>query len=380
MLNSTINLVINYIKEHYPEIRTQDGPFYDLYVKAFSLLFHGTITDIEDEFQEDLDLRNYATMSEEALDRVAEHNFITRNDGSKATTTVKVYLSSASAVPLPSGSVFSTTDGLRFLSTRDISFSSAQIAGSQEGNYFTFQVPVEAEEEGEEYNVSAGAITSIVSAFYAPVVMVTNESAAVGGANRETNTELYMRLVRSVNTRNLLITRGSVITVVGDNFPTVRRVTVAGMGDDMMQRDRIYSSEMPGGLSPYERQDFWCKRKGIIRFNKNIAREGRCDSLTLGTVEEVENTVVEVDQEDYYDLYARDLEYCTTRAGLEFSDDFELDDSAPISGGRVQDIDDWIATDSGFEFGQRKYGNSISLFNGYLCLGVTPEFFIEVGD
>ena len=376
MLNNVINLVVNFLKEHFPNLRYRDGAIYDLFVKAFSLLFKQEIDKVN-ALLAGLDIRNYATMTEAELDRCAAFWFVSRVTGAKASTRVRVELTAAVKVEIPVGFAFATVDGYKFLVTEARSFSAAQIAATQVGDIYYFDVPVQAEEEGTEYNVSVGEISSIASAFYAPVYRVTNLTAATSGANRETNTELYMRLVRSVNTRSLLITPNSIYTMLMAVYPTLRDVNVACKGDTLMQRDRIYDAQMPGGLSPYETSNYWGKRAGIIRFNKNIARDGRMMApadIPTTTLADVEDAVVEVEQADYYDIYGLDLEYMITRGGLEYFDDFEDNQEwSSINPKRVQDIENWIATDSGFEFGTRKYGNSISIFNGWLCLGITNE-------
>jgi hypothetical protein len=369
MLHQALNVVKNFLREHYPEVRLEDGAMWDLYCKGFDILFDDVVTDMN-SYLADLDIRNYATMSEADLNRLAANWFLTRSFGNRGTTVVTIRLRAATKVDINQGMVLGTTDGYRFLASQDISFSASQISDSQSGNYYLINVPVIAESTGTEYNVASGEINTIISPFHFDVAYVGNQSAITNGVNQETNTEFYQRIVRSVNTRDLLITRNSIATVVLNNFPTLRAVEVAGKGDARMDRDRQYNVLMPGGFSPYQRSDFWAKRQGITRFNKNIGREGRLDSATLGTVAAVEAEAAEIEQEDYYDLYGLDLEYFVTRGGLEMFDDFEIF-MIGVSNARVQGAPGWICTDSGLEFGQTVYGNSISVYNGWLCLGAT---------
>lgn len=371
MISKVVNLVLQFLKEHYPTLRIKDGAIWDLYVKAFSILFNEEIGLLEGTFAS-LDLRNYATMTETSLDRVASYYFLSRVTGNRASAIVSVTVGNANPMTIRGGvTTFSTAQGLKFVAAQDQYFSSSQILSMQYGSYFRVQIPVVAFKEGAVYNVGVGEINSLETPIgQAYIVEVRNDAAAVSGANRESNTELYMRIVQSINTRELLITRNSVSTVILNNFPTVRAVQVVGKGDDLMQRDRMYAGPMPGGFNPYQKSGFEGKRAGVIRFNSSIAYKGRLSSLAIPDPDDLEENPTEFTQSDYYALIAADLEYAESRGALEMLDDFELPPGTSLVS-KTQEIRGWVATDSGFPFGIRKYGDSVTIFNGHLCLG--PE-------
>lgn len=376
MVSTVINLVVNFIKEHYPTLRIRDGFIWDLYVKAFALLFNEEIDKLQATFNR-LDIRRYASMPESDLDRLASYYFLTRNNGNRASAIVTIELGSAIAVKIIGGSTaFGTADGLRFFASRDMSFSASQIASNPHGNNFLITVPVTAETASDQYNVGTGAINSLQSSIgQVSILAVRNNAPATSGANKETNTQLFMRIVRAINTRGLLITRASVASVVLDNFPTVRGATVVGKGDAEMQRDRVYPIMVPGGYSPYKRSDFNGKKAAVIRNNKNIAYAGRLEDVTIPNIpspDELEEDLAEFSQAEYYTLIAMDLEYSLTRGALEMFDDFELPPGTSLNS-KVQDIAGWIATDSGSAFGTRLFGSSATVFNGNLCLGATLD-------
>ena len=376
MVNKAISLVKNFIKEYYPTVDTQDGPFYDLYIKAFAILFDREITKINSNIKDKLDIRNYATMLTTDLDRIAAMYFITRNQGAFASGTVMVYMLSPAKIDLPNGTIFITVSGLKFYASRAISLSAAQTASVRSGKYYTFTVPVSAARKGTEYDVGAGEINGISSSLNIPAVKISNLSATTGGGDSETNAELYLRIVSSVNTRNLLITDSSIKTTIMEAFPTLRQVNVAGKGHDRMQRDRGYSVFSIGGLSPYERSDFWNKRVGTTQYNKNLAYAGRLTSADVSSldVDDIEAATEQISQEGYYNISALDVNYLTVRGGLEFMDYFTVVTSALIgsSFGLSYDVSNWITSDSGYVFGLTKYGDSVYLSNGYLCMGATP--------
>ena len=366
MTNKAINIVRSFVREYLPTVDVYDGPFYDIYIKAFGFLYKDVIEDINgnSSVESRLDIRNYATMTRDQLARIGASNFVPVNNGSFASTIMTIEMSRPAQSDFPAGTEFGTTTGLRYYSSKAVSFSSAQLADRQVGNVFSMKIPVTAAKTGSEYQVAAGVINTLVSSISAPILRVYNSAAAIGGTNQETNIEYYFRMVRSINTRDLLITDASIISTIEGAFPSVRRVTVAGKGDPMMQRDRVYDSFAPDGLSPYEKSGYFGKRAGTKKFNKNMAYSGRLDSATPGTLTEIEDSVVEVTQQDYYDLFALDVQYMVVRAGLEFGDDFET-----YNAGVEYYKDGWIFSDSGLPFGKKKYGDSVRISGGYLCLG-----------
>jgi len=380
MLYKVINIVRNFLKEYYPTVDVYDGPMYDIFIKGFGILFKREIdkinADAADSIQGSLDIRNYATMARADLARIGAMYFLTPSDGGFASSILTLELSRPVKCHIQEGDVFGTTSGLRFYASRTVSFSASQMANAQIGDKYTMKIPVTAAKAGTEYEVEAGAINTVVSSLNAPVVRVYNASAATGGSDSETNTEFYLRLVRSINTRELLITDASIKTTVEAAFPTLRAITVAGKGHARMQRDRVYDSFSPEGLSPYERSDFFAKRKGTKVYNVNEALSGRLDSATPPVIATVEAAVSEVTQEDYYDLFALDVQFMTTRAGLEFSDDFNpISYDTNVVGYYSED---WIFSDSGFAFGKTRYGDSVRISGGYLCLGAEEVVALSV--
>lgn len=367
MLNKAINLARNVVKEHYPTVDVYDGPFYDLHIKGFAILFKQEIdkinADAANSIQGSLDVRNYATMARADLARVGAMYFLSMQDGEYASGILTIELSRPVRIDIREGDIFGTTGGLRYFASKTVSFSSAQMGDSNVGNVYILKVPITAAKAGSEYEVEAGAVNTVISSINAPIVRVYNVNAITGGNERETNTEFFMRMVRSINTRELLITDASIKTTLEAAFPTLRAVEVAGKGHARMQRDRVYDSFSPDGLSPYERTTFAGKRVGTRKYNKNSAYAGRLDSATPPSIDDVEDAVAEVTQEDYYDLAALDVEFMVTRGGLEFSDDF--DEGAGV----VYYSDAWIFSDSGFPFGKKRYGDSVRIAGGYLCLG-----------
>ncbi len=104
---------------------------------------------------------------------------IVRKAGTKATCTVS--LTGSNGLIIPAGTVFATANGLSFLLDEAVTLSD----GTGEG-------ALTAEEEGASYNIAAAALSTMQTAI-SGLTGYTN-TAAAGGADEETDEELYARL------------------------------------------------------------------------------------------------------------------------------------------------------------------------------------------
>ncbi len=118
--------------------------------------------------------------SGEYIDKKCAYYGIERKPGLKASVTLTVTGKNDTAVP--KGAVFLSPENLRFLTDED--------AVIQNGAAL---IPAFAAEPGTKYNVSAGHITKSLSSI-SGIATVTNEEAAVGGTDAETDASLIKRL------------------------------------------------------------------------------------------------------------------------------------------------------------------------------------------
>lgn len=369
MFDRIINFVVNVAKEYFPAIAFREGTgAYDLFVKGFALLYnriYSTLTAIRRES----DIRYYATMSETGLDRIGNLWFLTRSTGDFSSGRVRIYFNDAVAIRIPIGFSVSSSTGLRFETREDYVFSQSSIANNVDGNRYYCDIVVYASAKGSEYNLAAHSITDIYSPFYAPWTRVDNLYAFTGGAVHEDNTEFFGRIVESVNTRELLITEGSVKTSLYENFPTFKNITVIGYGDDEMDRDIVFGVISTGGYSPYHKNDFYGKRSGNPYSNKSEALAHSCTTYAPDP-SVLTSDGIELDDDEYHQIASYDVVYCTKQASEIVNEDWD------ISG--FDFPSEWIASDSGLQFGRRAYGNSAYIGGGNLIMGATDEPMIAI--
>lgn len=119
------------------------------------------------------------------LTNKAEEHGILRKAATKAVVILKITGEVNAAIP--KGSLFSTADGMNFLT----------VADAQIGADGTAEVKAEAQEAGAAYNVDAETIIKIPVSIYG-VQTVANETAAYDGFEEETDAELLERLLFKV--------------------------------------------------------------------------------------------------------------------------------------------------------------------------------------
>ena len=117
-------------------------------------------------------------------DKAEEHGIL-RKAATKAVVILK--LTGEANAAIPTGSLFSTVEGINFVT----------VADAQIGADGTAEVKAEAQEAGAAYNVDAETIIKIPVSIYG-VQTVTNEAAAYDGFEEETDAELLERLLFKV--------------------------------------------------------------------------------------------------------------------------------------------------------------------------------------
>jgi hypothetical protein len=238
------------------------------------------------------------------------------------------------------------------------------VTSEYDGNEYYVTISVTAQDYGSEYDVAADTITTAVDPIYGPWTRLTNPSAASGGAATETNEEYYERIKANVSTRNLLITDDSIVSTLQDLYPTFINIDIIGFGDDQMERDLHFGLSGPGGHAPYYKSDYQYKLKGIEQPNQSTAARTTSE-IDDPDPDDVESTSVEVEDSDYRLLAGHDLLFYECYGSRIYHG---------IFGSNIPnyELSDWIMSDSGMPYGQKKYGNSIYEGPEGLYMGVVP--------
>jgi hypothetical protein len=250
--------VIQFIRDRLQEedasLETRQGTaFYDLFVKPQQLMLQPLIAALDDftissSIRKVLALEDPDSYDEEAVDDLVSNLYVTRDGGSIATATVRVYYSSPRDREFPALTAEFTSNDLSFFNSEDIKISEAEMALQVDDTLYFLDIPVRASLEGDAYNVAAGAITSFVNDLDA--IRVTNITAAVGGLPKESNTALLTRARNSIGVRDLETVKG-INAILREKFPFIREIRAIGFGDAEMMRDILYNAHIGGKTDVY---------------------------------------------------------------------------------------------------------------------------------
>lgn len=187
---------------------------------------------------------------EDIVDGLAFNAFVERNSGNIGSDVERIrFFEPQEFVAQKGVLIFRGPAGQRYTNSEAISVSAAETSLNLEGTLYFVDIPIVALEEGSDFNVDAGSITSM-EAEPAGIANVTNLFGISDGRSRETNTELIDRIKVAVTVRALVTGRGIVVTLT-ENFTTIEEIFPIGFGDDEMMRDIVYNVHIGGNVDVY---------------------------------------------------------------------------------------------------------------------------------
>ena len=182
--------------------------------------------------------------------------------GGVATGFGRAWFPQPSNVTVEITSKWSNSSSLNFYPVNPISITAEEMAFNQDGNLFFMDVPLQAEQGGDQYNIPASPATgSLISATGVPgAVKIGNPRNFNNGSPQLTSTQFVNQVQQSVNERSLTSRRGDV-AIINQQFQTsVLAVAVVGANDPEMQRDILVAAS-PG--------DAWMT--GVVNLNNKVA-------------------------------------------------------------------------------------------------------------
>ena len=237
-LEEARTLMIKLINDNYPNVDTRKGTvIHDLLISMAALGYASISEDIA-TFEEKMYLQQImddpASADESVVDGILSNFYISRKLGGKAKGLVKLEVSESRTYFVDANSLFQTVDGLNYYTTESYSILPENLY-QQDENYYFF-VEVQAEEVGSNYVIAATTAlqTSILSG---SLVAAEAFNDFDGGIDQESNQELLERAPISLGAR-ALSSRQSISTILQEQFPEVRQITVIGYNDREMQRDK----------------------------------------------------------------------------------------------------------------------------------------------
>lgn len=363
------------------------APLNDLLVNAGSAI----ITSLklqQDQLFQYLTLEEPESLNEETLDTFAKSYLVDRRVGSKASGYVKVYVSDPRLVNIPKSTQFKNQAGLVYKTTRDYSFTEADVRANNAlfPYYATGDIYIEAEEAGIQYNTAAGQITQLVSTLAFEPAFINNPTAIENSTIHEDNSALYTKILNSALNKTLYTSAG-IQTVLVDQFPTIQDVVVVGTDEAKMTRDLAYISAVSGIKHNllYERSDYFGAfgpiasgylYSGILNgaythfspFNESSAYANGVTysgvTMTSGNLPLTSSFAgKEFTIEQYAGLYKNDTNYSQIETRIILEENFDHSILSEIG---------WTASDATAGVGSLRYYQEVETEDGFARLGYKP--------
>ena len=183
--------------------------------------------------------RNPALVSEQAAEDLASNFYVNKEEGQYARGLVRLYFKNPTFLFITPSTRFYTEGGLSFYPTEDSSLSATQMAANRDGNLYYYDVLVQAEEAGSQYNVSKDLIK--YSDGLSNLFKITNLRTLTGGEDKDSSLDMFNKVRTSFTERSITSTRG--IQARLSEFSDIVDTIVIGYGDVEMQRDIIKGSD-----------------------------------------------------------------------------------------------------------------------------------------
>jgi hypothetical protein len=221
---------------------------------------------------------------EDIVDGLAANAFVERSPGAIGSDVQRIRFFEPQAFSSQQGVlIFRGPAGQRFSNSESIAVTSAEMSLNQEGTLYFIDIPIVALEEGEDFNVSAGSITSM-EAEPVGVANLTNLFGIADGRSRETNTELIDRIKVAVTVRALVTGRGIIVTLT-ENFTTIEEIEPIGFGDAEMMRDIVYNVHIGGNVDVYiKNPSFTSSSKDVFVLQVDTTRQAPTSSTVVALV------------------------------------------------------------------------------------------------
>jgi uncharacterized phage protein gp47/JayE len=194
-----------------------------------------------------------------AMDNLASNYNLVRRQGTYATGSVLLVLGNAQEYALPAGYQFSigalnyvTTQVWNIVNSTPADFTSqVQIMTDAQGGYYVV-IPLRASAAGAAYNAVAGTAMTMPQGASANIRSATVYDALGGGTDAETNTQFMTRIPIAMS-QSEFSSEDAITTRLMNQFPEVTAVSVIGMGDEEMLRDKhnVFGGSFGGRVDVY---------------------------------------------------------------------------------------------------------------------------------
>ena len=226
------------LEAQFPDLDLREGTgLRDLVLRpvsyAFALLKKGTDNYLAQNTIASVDDTTDTTI----VDDLLSNWFLTRNTGTYAVISARLYFARQKNITLPSSVYFSPDNSLKFYPVSTQLYQATNMGYDSYQNEWYIDVDLQAETTGSSYNLNQGSL--LYFSTFDPYFLHGEINFLVqSSTDAETNTQFISRASTAISTRNL-INVPSVTSNLQSAFNTLSRLHTVGMGDPDMIRDAI---------------------------------------------------------------------------------------------------------------------------------------------
>lgn len=226
--------IIDRLSQEFPDLAATDGDAVsDLLMKPALVLFDPLIREIQ-RVKNMLSFKDPSVLTTEEAEALGANLFATRNTGSYARGTGRIYFAQPIPQTITPANFFTSKSGLHFFPTTAQSIKAEEMLLNKEGDLYYFDVQATAEAVGDEYNLEPNELVTIANV--AAAVRVTNKLRFRFGEPEQDAIEFVGTIQQELSERSLVTLRG-IASQVGNAFPEATRLSVVGFNDPEMKRD-----------------------------------------------------------------------------------------------------------------------------------------------
>jgi hypothetical protein len=192
----------------------------------------------------EIDVSDDAEAADDAADEILSNWFAARHRGTFARVSAYGHASERVDIDIAAQTRFYKSSSLTFLldnNTEDLHIPAEDLVAQFDSDGvvidYTFRIPLVASATGLSYNIPPGRFSGFDS-FNAYVTYIETLEEGIGGDDIESTPDVVDRSTNLITVRNLINAR-SCDAVLRDLYGEIRALTVIGMGDNEMIRDRI---------------------------------------------------------------------------------------------------------------------------------------------
>lgn len=224
------------LRQELPDLSSEEGDtLADLLVKPMRVLLDPIVREVT-FLRNNKSLASPELLAPAEADSLMGNLFVARTRGALSVGVVRLYFNAPIAISVSVGNTLYTADGLNFIPSQPQAISAEAMIFNQSGNLFYFDVSVEAEREGDEYNVEVAEVVGVTNV--PSSVRVSNLSRFRDGLPEESTVAFVERGETEVTERSLVVPRGTIARLF-NQFGDLQHLQVVGFNDPEMLRDII---------------------------------------------------------------------------------------------------------------------------------------------